>query len=568
MAYATADGTASAGSDYQSASGELRFAPGETEVAISVPVLGDTTPEADETFTVTLSSPSNAELGQTAATGIIVDDDVAGARAQALEASLAGFGRALTWDAVGAIRGRFRETPAAGSSQLVLGGGAVVGQQGFLSADPFAFADPFAAPKHDLAELQSHGGPRHSRHSLRDFLQRSSFNLSLAESGKSEDEGLRLAVWGRASSGRFSGQPSTGLSSDGDVATAYLGMDAKIGERLLAGVALARSDGEIGYGISDFGGELDLSLTSVLPYANLQLNEKLEIWSMIGVGWGDGNFRDAVRSGRMKSHDTQGRLDLDLSMAALGANQSLATWRNVDLELKSDAFVMAIGGESEGGEALPEIRARSQGVRVMLAGSMEVMASDRDLLEANLEFGGRWDGGDAQTGWGTEVAGGLDYRHAALGLGVAVQGQYLLFHRADSFEDKGVSLTLEFDPGLQGQGFFLAFRPAWGAHQGGAGQLWNNEALQRFGGPAQQADLGRASERFDLEWGYGFGLRRSTDLLRLQGALSHQGMGQRGYRFGGLLNMSERTLGSLELSRREGLGKPSHELLISMEHYW
>ncbi len=587
VAYATEDGTASAGTDYQATSGELRFAPGETELTVSVPLLGDRTPEADETFMVRLSSPVNAKVGRAAAAGTIVDDDVAEARDRALETSLAGFGRTLTRDAMSAIGGRFEGMPAARGSRLVLGG------QHLLSSDEEALpAHQFAGwrqtpgafeagwgstaqapgfqPPQDLAELGPHGPGRRSQRSLGDFLRQSSFELALGgRGGEGEEAGWNLSLWGLASGGRFSGEPSTGLASRGEAATSYLGMDAKVGERLFAGVALAHSDGEIGYGLSDFSGELDLSLTSVLPYVNFQLSEKLEIWSMMGVGWGEGQFRDAVKSGQMgqTEQDAQGSLDLDLSMVAVGANRALANWRNVDLELKSDAFVLLMKGEAEGGlEAQPELSARSQGVRLALAGRTELMASEQGRLGVNLELGERWDGGDAQTGWGTEVGAGLDYRHAGLGLGVAVQGQYLLVHSAQSLEEKGVSLTLEFAPGVQGKGLSLALRPAWGAYPGGAGELLNNEALLR--GTERQAGLGSASERLDLEWGYGLGLRSDAGLLTLRGGLSYQEMGQRAWRFGGLLDMPGSTRGSWELSRLEGLGKPSHGLLIKWEHKW
>jgi hypothetical protein len=73
--YATANGTATAGSDYSSTSGKLSFAPGETVKTISVSVNGDTAIEPDETFFINLSSPSNATLGNSQAIGLIIDDD-------------------------------------------------------------------------------------------------------------------------------------------------------------------------------------------------------------------------------------------------------------------------------------------------------------------------------------------------------------------------------------------------------------------------------------------------------------------------------------------------------------
>ncbi|MFM6670418.1 MAG: Calx-beta domain-containing protein, partial [Dolichospermum sp.] len=73
--YATANGTATAGSDYTATIGTLTFAPGATtSQVINIPILNDSLNEADETFTLTLSSPTNASLGAgTIATTTITD---------------------------------------------------------------------------------------------------------------------------------------------------------------------------------------------------------------------------------------------------------------------------------------------------------------------------------------------------------------------------------------------------------------------------------------------------------------------------------------------------------------
>jgi hypothetical protein len=73
----TTDGTAVAGSDYTAASGSLTFAPGETSKTFTVGVRGDTTDEPDETFTVNLSNPANATIGDGVGFGTITDDDAA-----------------------------------------------------------------------------------------------------------------------------------------------------------------------------------------------------------------------------------------------------------------------------------------------------------------------------------------------------------------------------------------------------------------------------------------------------------------------------------------------------------
>ena len=74
VAYATANGTATAG-DYQAGSGTLTFVPGETSKTITVLVNGDRFGEANETFFVNLSSPTNATVANGQAVGTIVDDE-------------------------------------------------------------------------------------------------------------------------------------------------------------------------------------------------------------------------------------------------------------------------------------------------------------------------------------------------------------------------------------------------------------------------------------------------------------------------------------------------------------
>ena len=76
--YATADGTAAAGSDYTTVIGTLTFSTAVTVRTISVPVLDDQYHEHTETFTVTLSVPVNATLSSTGrtATGTIDDNDL------------------------------------------------------------------------------------------------------------------------------------------------------------------------------------------------------------------------------------------------------------------------------------------------------------------------------------------------------------------------------------------------------------------------------------------------------------------------------------------------------------
>ncbi|MBV9950316.1 MAG: hypothetical protein JO291_00085, partial [Acidimicrobiia bacterium] len=73
--YVTTAGTAKAPGDYTTKTGTLTIAAGKTSGSIVVPVVGDKVKEANETFTVNLSQPTNAGLADAAGTGTIVNED-------------------------------------------------------------------------------------------------------------------------------------------------------------------------------------------------------------------------------------------------------------------------------------------------------------------------------------------------------------------------------------------------------------------------------------------------------------------------------------------------------------
>ena len=73
--YSTSADTATEGVDYEAASGTLQIPSGTSEVTFDIEIIGDAEVEPDETFTVTLSSPTNATITQGTATGTIRDDD-------------------------------------------------------------------------------------------------------------------------------------------------------------------------------------------------------------------------------------------------------------------------------------------------------------------------------------------------------------------------------------------------------------------------------------------------------------------------------------------------------------
>ncbi len=76
ITYATADGTATAGSDYVANSGTATIAEGATSTTVAITINGDTTPEPNETFFVRISAATGATISDNEGLGTIQNDDV------------------------------------------------------------------------------------------------------------------------------------------------------------------------------------------------------------------------------------------------------------------------------------------------------------------------------------------------------------------------------------------------------------------------------------------------------------------------------------------------------------
>jgi hypothetical protein len=76
VGFTTLNETAAAGEDFAQTSGTLTFARGQTAKTVTVLVNGDTTVEANETFSLNLRNARNAFISDTRGVGTIVNDDV------------------------------------------------------------------------------------------------------------------------------------------------------------------------------------------------------------------------------------------------------------------------------------------------------------------------------------------------------------------------------------------------------------------------------------------------------------------------------------------------------------
>ena len=580
--YATSDGTGSnaavAGEDYTETSGSLTFAAGVTEQTVSVPVLDDSHDEGAETFTLTLSNPQggNAWLKDATATGTIVNTDAMP------RAWLARFGRTVAEQVIGAVEGRFSSGRTAGAEMTLAG--ERIGLSG-----PGSGSGAGAAPEDDDAreaaaadaEARSRleamttwlrgdsgqgpgsssgaGGEDGTRAGFksravtgRDLLTGSSFALT-AEA----NAGGTVSLWGRGAVSRFDGREGD-LTLDGEVVSAMMGADW-VRERWTAGLLLSRSVGEGGYRGPTAEGEVESTLTGLFPYGRYEASERVTLWGVAGYGTGDLVLTPKGQSAM--------RTDMDLAMGAVGlrgvAVEAPAAG-GVELTVKTDALaVRTTSGKTEGLEAAEVDVTR---VRLGLEGTWLGLEAGGGTLSPRLEVGVRHDGGDAETGFGLDLGGGLAWSHPAAGLSAELSGRGLLTHESRGLRDRGLSGSFAWEPGQgSGRGPSLTLTQTVGASASGgmdallgrgtmAGLAANDDG-SGAGGSGADDDL--ANRRLELRMGYGFSAfgDRFTATPELGLGLSND---HREYTLGWRLDLVQGGTGALELgleaTRREATG--------------
>ena len=194
--------------------------------------------------------------------------------------------------------------------------------------------------------------------------------------------------------------------------------------------------------------------------------------------------------------------------------------------------------ETVAARRLPEARGIAKRLRLRVEGRTEWEVSSVSQVASALDVGGRWDGGDAETGLGAEVGGSVAYAHTELGLAVDARGRYLLAHRESALEEWGGSLTAKLDPGQAGVGPSVKLTPGWGVEGSRIAQIWDGaEALR----PNRSAGgtSGLSPDRLALDAGYGL-TYRGKGLLTPYTGLSMARPSVRGYKVGTRLEVGER----------------------------
>ncbi len=528
--------------DYVSLGSSLRFGPTETEQEVLVYVFDDSHDEGSETFELVIESQTEGVgVADGVAVGTIVNSDPMPA------AWLARFGRTVAEQALDGIAGRMAAPRTPGARGVVAGQAisfdpgsqsgtgpagdgplAPSGMAGGFDGRAGGFGPGFGA--HDGrfgagGPGNAHGFGSSSGQSQTMTMQEALLGSSFTATGAKDGAGGSLAFWGRAAQGSFDGREGA-FSLDGDATTAMLGADYARGNWLV-GLALMQSAGEGGYrdtgprrddasralaqmckdaedtdparqkvcngAVREGNGTVEASLTAAVPYAALQASERLKLWGAAGYGTGEVTLKPQMGGSY--------RADIDWTMAAAGLRGDVIAppkeGSGPALAVTSDALWARTSSDKTRDLAASESDVTR--LRLGLEGSYRVALEEGGHLTPKLEVGARHDGGDAETGFGVELGGGIAWVDPKLGLSLDLSGRTLIAHGNDDLEDRGYSASLAYDPApATKRGPSLTLTQDWGGQsQGGLDALFTPDPLEDRTGNAEP------TSRWAMEAAYG-----------------------------------------------------------------
>ncbi len=540
-----------------------------------VTILDDSHDDGGETFQLEVGFADNEPaplrgLGEARGTVTIENSDPLPG------AWLARFGRAVAEQALDGITARMAAPRTPGMQGTIAGQSLDFSGGASLSQSPGSLSGAGGASFGGETQAQARGM------TMQEVLRGSSFSLT----GEADSVGGTLAFWGgtpgagglvsgsqfagnqRGDPGSGSGAGGTAVHLSGETSAALLGTDYAQGPWLV-GFALSQSRAEGSYAAiggdvaahaSD--GEVEASLTATIPYAALAVSERLKLWGAAGQGSGDVTVKTAL--GGSLSADTA------WSMAAAGLRGDLlapsAEGTGPSLALVSDALWVQTASEKTRDLAASESDVSR--LRLGLEGSWGLALAGGGNIVPKLELGARHDGGDAETGFGVELGGGLAWRDPGLGLTLDLSGRTLVAHNDGGLEDRGISAQLAFDPEpANGRGLSFGLGQDWGGRaQGGLDTLFTPEPLEDREGSSE------AEARWTAEAAWGFPAFDG----RFTGS-PHVGLGlttdARDYSLGWRLTPEAATAPDLSFglraTRREsGNARPEHTVGVDITARW
>ena len=321
-----------------------------------------------------------------------------------------------------------------------------------------------------------------------DLLTGSAFALN-----RETRQGGILSFWSRGAQSSFYGNEGA-LALNGDVRTTMFGADYAKGP-LVMGLSLSNSRG-LGEYAGANAGQVASSVTGLYPWLGYKATDRITVWGV--AGYGAGGMRLTPAGGPALESG------LSMAMAAAGTRGELIAGGASGFELAFKADALWVGTSVDGVDgAAGRLAATDAAVtrfRTGLEGSRDYTLGGRLSLRPSVEVGLRHDGGDAETGAGMDIGGGLVVADAGTGLAVDVRVRMLVVHQAEGFRERGMAVSLSYNPTPSTPlGLTARVAPSWGGEAAsGAEALWGRETMAGMGHGSLTS-----GNRLDGEVGYG-----------------------------------------------------------------
>ena len=337
------------------------------------------------------------------------------------------------------------------------------------------------------------------------MLGGSSFLVPLSSHDGDSDGGVGFAVWGGGDFRTIGGGAEDAVKWDGSVWSARVGADVRFVDSLLTGMVVSYASGALNYTDAiprdDREGTYGTWLASVHPYVGWTTPD-FGLWAGGGFGRGGLTLDDSEEDAQ-ESDITQWSVGGGGSVTLLSGDWLVAGGTTA-LKLKADGFLAGASVPESENKLLEELSVSVNQVRAAIEASHAQFFAGGGSLKPALEIGGRYDGGDGETGAGLEVGGGLTYADAGSGLTVAATGRALVLR--ENYGEWGVSGLLQWDPDAAGHGLMMSVRPTFGVTASGVNGLWEHGTLDLLSGS-------QPGGRVEAEIGYGLPAFGMTGVL-------------------------------------------------------
>ena len=510
--------------------------------------------EPDETLVVTLTEATTtagmARVGSPRSATTRIEDPVFHSINRVNQALLPGVTRAAAASALEAVSNRMAQ--------------AAQGDPPAAPADLAGLADFHRALQANERALQD------GSYDLAQVLGGSSFVVPLSSHDGASGSGVDAAVWGGGDFRMIGG----GDQEDEDsvvwvdpVWSARPGADLRFVDSLLTGLAVSWASGALDYvdeiPRNDREGTYASWLISAHPYVGWTTPD-FGLWATGGFGWGGVTIDDSDEDMEAQEADlTQWSVGAGASVTLLSTDWFIAGGTTA-LKLKAEGFLAGATVAANEAKTIQELTVGVNQARAAIEASHAQHFAGGGSLKPSLEIGGRFDGGDGETGAGLEVGGGLSYADPGSGLTVEGRGRGMIIHGGD-YAEWGLGGLIQLDPNAASHGLMMSLRPTWGVTVSGVNGLWEHGTFDLLAGGNQPGG------RVEAEIGYGLPAFGTAGVLTPYAGASLTDAGAHSLSLGGRLELGPAFDLTLEAERTESADPdtaPVHDVTLEGSIRW